>query len=65
MKRPLLLTATLILFVLALVFSSPYRSGVARAEQPDPCSSATISSTKASSTVTRRSANSNTVQPTS
>jgi hypothetical protein len=36
-KRPLLLTATLILFVFALVFSSPYRSAVVHAEQPDPC----------------------------
>ena len=37
MKRPLLLTATLILFVLALVFSSPFRAGVVHAVPPDPC----------------------------
>jgi hypothetical protein len=36
-KRSLVLTATLFLFVLALVFSSPYSSRTVKADQPDPC----------------------------
>jgi hypothetical protein len=30
-------TATLVLFVLALVFSSPYSARTVKADQPDPC----------------------------
>ena len=37
MKRSFVLTATVVLFVLALVFSSPYSSGTVKADQPDPC----------------------------
>jgi len=36
-KRPLLFTVTLVLFVLALVFSSPFSARTAKADQPDPC----------------------------
>jgi hypothetical protein len=36
-KRPLLFTITLVLFVLALVFSSPFSAGTVKADQPDPC----------------------------
>ena len=36
-KRPLLFTVTLVLFVLALVFSSPFSARTVKADQPDPC----------------------------
>jgi hypothetical protein len=36
-KRSLTFTATLVLFVLALVFSSPYSARTVKADQPDPC----------------------------
>jgi hypothetical protein len=37
MKRLFALTATLILFVLALVFSTPYTSSTVKAKQTDAC----------------------------
>lgn len=37
MKRSLILTATLVLFVLALAFSSPFPSAAVKAQPPDPC----------------------------
>ena len=37
MKRTLILTTMLIIFVLALAFSSPYTSTPVKAQPPDPC----------------------------
>ena len=37
MKRSFVLTTALFLFVLALVFSSPYSARTVKADQPDPC----------------------------
>jgi hypothetical protein len=37
MKRSLSLTPMLALFVLALVFSSPYSATTVKAQPPDPC----------------------------
>ena len=36
-KRSLLFTITLVLFVFALVFSSPFSARTVKADQPDPC----------------------------
>jgi hypothetical protein len=36
-KRSLVLTTTVVLFVLALVFSSPYSTRTVKADPTDPC----------------------------
>ena len=36
-KRSVMFSVTLVLFVLALVFSSPFSARTVKADQPDPC----------------------------